>query len=131
MGAAAAMIVAALLYFRNVLRARRGGGAERRVENGAGVSFVSCPVCGSVLSRGENLRSKVFRPMDVSDQLCVIYGCPHCFPVCEPGVRRQCPVCHKAVAPDGHLVARLFNKTKSGRKHIIINGCGSCNRTDV
>src|SRR5574344_551957 len=88
--------------------------------------FVNCPVCGSALAAGEDLYSKVFRPMTVSDQRCIVFGCPHCYPRCEPSVKRVCPVCHKTIPADGHLVARLFNKTKDGKKHVLITGCSMC-----
>lgn len=86
---------------------------------------VKCPVCSSSLYVGENLISKVYRPMNVPDQLMVIMGCPHCFPKCEPGVKRICPVCHKEVASTGTLTARLFNKNV-GKKHVHIIGCSNC-----
>lgn len=88
--------------------------------------LVSCPICGSSLLPGEDLVSRVYRPMNVPDQLCTINGCPHCYPRVEPGLKRICPVCHKEIPLlDGHLVARLFNKTE-GKKHVIVTGCNSC-----
>lgn len=88
----------------------------------------ACPLCSSDLLPGENLVSRVYRPMTVGDQLCTINGCPHCYPVPEAGVRRVCPVCHKDVdTKDGHLVARLFNKAE-GKKHVIVTGCNHCCR---
>lgn len=89
--------------------------------------LVNCPVCDSPLLPGENLVSKVYRPMNVSDQLCHINGCPHCYPVPEPGVKRICPVCGKPVPVDSQLVARLFNKT-DGKKHVLVMGCPNCCR---
>lgn len=89
------------------------------------VLLVTCPVCNSALMPGENIVSRVFRPMNVPDQLCTIYGCPHCYPKAESGLKRECPVCKKAVAQDGHLVARLFNY-KDKKKHVRVMGCTSC-----
>ena len=88
---------------------------------------VKCPVCQSELFVGEQLISKVYRPMKVPDQLMTIQGCPHCYPKCEPGVARVCPVCHKAIAPDQALTARLFNKAV-GKKHVHIIGCSNCHQ---
>lgn len=88
---------------------------------------VKCPVCQSELFVGEQLVSKVYRPMKVPDQLMTIQGCPHCYPKCEPGVFRTCPVCHKAVGPDQALTARLFNKAM-GKKHVHIIGCSNCHK---
>jgi len=86
---------------------------------------VKCPLCGSSLYVGENLISKVYRPMNVPDQLMIVMGCPHCYPTCELGVKRICPVCHKSVATDQSLTARLFNKT-GGKKHVHVIGCTNC-----
>ena len=88
---------------------------------------VKCPVCSSSLFIGENLISKVYRPMKVPDQLMTIQGCPHCFPRCEPGVKRLCPVCHKEVEQTEYLTARLFNKAV-GKKHVHIIGCSNCHK---
>lgn len=93
--------------------------------------LVNCPLCNSVLLPGEDLFTKVYRPMTVHDQLCTIDGCPHCFPIPEHGVKRECPVCHKEVpVKNGHLIARLFNKTQ-GKKHVIITGCTSCSKGSI
>ena len=96
--------------------------------NAAGVLLAICPLCNSRLQKGENLITKVYRPMTVSDQLCTIDGCPHCFPIVQPGLHRECPVCHKKVPLySGHLIARLFNKTDT-KKHVIVTGCTECSR---
>lgn len=84
-----------------------------------------CPVCRSPLPKGVDLRTKVFRPMNVHDQHCIIFGCPSCYPVPKEGIDRRCPVCHASVPIDGHLVARLFNKTGS-KKHLAVTGCPHC-----
>jgi len=89
--------------------------------------LVNCPLCGSALQSGQNLFSKIYRPMNVPDQRCTISGCPHCYPVCEPGVKRICPVCGKTVPASGYLIARLFNKTE-GKKHVLVTGCTECCR---
>lgn len=89
--------------------------------------LVNCPLCNSALYPGEDLFTRVYRPMTVNDQLCTIKGCPHCYPVKEAGLKRECPVCHKEVdGKTGHLVAHLFNKTSDGKKHLIVSGCNSC-----
>lgn len=121
MAAAVLIILIALQYFVNLRKKKKPveKSASRR-------AFVNCPLCGSPLLSGEDLYSKVFRPMTVNDQRCIIFGCPHCYPRCEPGIKRMCPSCHKQVPPDGHLVARLFNKTKDGKKHVVVTGCSVC-----
>ena len=88
--------------------------------------LITCPLCGSYLQKGEDLFSRVYRPMNVPHQLCTISGCPHCYPALEPGLKRECPVCHKQVPmKEGHLVARLFNYA-DGKKHVVVTGCTEC-----
>lgn len=101
--------------------------ADSRRKKQTNMQPVKCPVCQSELFVGEQLISKVYRPMKVPDQLMTIQGCPHCYPKCEPGVARVCPVCHKAIAPDQALTARLFNKAV-GKKHVHIIGCSNCHK---
>ena len=88
---------------------------------------VKCPVCNSSLYVGENIISKVYRPMNVPDQLCTIMGCPHCYPNCQTGIKRICPVCHKEISQEQTLTARLFNE-KFGKKHVHILGCSNCRK---
>ena len=121
-GGAAVIIVFALRYFIKLTKRDKYTASGTRQK---APSFANCPLCASPLYK-EDLYSRVFRPMTVSDQRCIILGCPHCYPKPEPGVRRICPVCHKEVPPEGHLVARLFNKTKDGKKHVIVTGCSVC-----
>lgn len=94
-------------------------------QNEGGVKMVNCPMCNTPLQKGQNLISKVFRPMNVPDQRCNISGCPHCYPQPEPGVKRQCPCCGKEVPVTGYLVARLFNY-KDNKKHVRVTGCSRC-----
>lgn len=132
MGIAAIIIIAALMYFRKIYFSKQEDrrNLRKNKKNGSrSGNFVNCPACGTPLLPGENLVSKVFTTSgQVNDQICYIYGCPHCFPRCEPGVKRTCPVCGKDVAQQQYLLARRFNKTKSGTPHVIVNGCGNCNR---
>ncbi len=129
MGLAATVIVAALMYFKYQAQQNKAiAKQKKRSGNGMG-GFANCPVCGTMMLPGENLVTKVFITSgQVNDQICYIYGCPHCFPVCEPGIKRSCPVCKKNVEQKQYLLARRFNKTKSGTPHVIVNGCGNCNR---
>ncbi|MBQ2529942.1 MAG: hypothetical protein II547_06785 [Treponema sp.] len=113
-------------------------GKSRKVENqkkliktaSESKLLVTCPLCGSFLQKGQDLFSRVYRPMNVPDQLCTISGCPHCYPRPEPGLQRKCPVCGKNVPEkDGYLTARLFNKT-DGKKHVVVTGCTECSKHD-
>ena len=121
-GGAAVIIVSVLGWGIAFLSAQAHDKKHRRQKT---YSFANCPLCAFPLYK-EDLYSRVFRPMTVSDQRCIIFGCPHCWPKPEPGIKRICPVCRKAVPPEGHLVARLFNKTKDGKKHVIVTGCSVC-----
>jgi len=82
-----------------------------------------CPVCTTVLDIGEQLKSALF-PGE-GDRVCHIFGCPHCHPYMEQGIRRICPVCKKPVSADGYLVARLFERSNR-TKHVHILGCTTC-----
>lgn len=128
MGIATVIIIVALMYFRKIYFSKKSGPVRGKKKKSGG-GFVNCPVCGTMMLPGENLVSKVFVTSgQVNDQICYIYGCPHCYPRVEPGVKRLCPVCHKSVEQNQYLLARRFNKTKSGTPHVIVNGCGNCNR---
>lgn len=130
MGLAAVIIIAALLYFKRIyFPAKSANGAKKTPAHGVAPGFANCPICGTMLRPSENIVTKVFATTgQVNDQICYIYGCPHCFPACQPGITRTCPVCHKAVEQKQYLLARRFNKTRSGTPHVIVNGCGNCNR---
>lgn len=129
--AAGLSLVVLVILLTVVLRRRKPSKMDaprhEKEESGAG-PFVECPLCNSPLQKGGNLVSRIYRPMDVADQLCTINGCPHCYPVPEPGVTRECPVCGKPVAAkDGYLVARLFNRA-DGKHHVAVTGCSSCSK---
>lgn len=96
----------------------------QKTEDGK-IDFVRCPLCSTPLANGEDMTSRIFRPMNTPDQRMTILGCPHCYPKLEPGVKRICPVCSKNLALDGYLISRLFNKEKN-KKHVIIIGCTNC-----
>jgi hypothetical protein len=96
-----------------------------------------CPLCGTMLRRGETVRSVVFsggaavskttgsrsgRPVDY---LTHIFGCPYCHPANREHPR-ECPVCKKIVPDDGYVIARMFDKPD--RKHVHVLGCTHCRR---
>ncbi len=158
LGASAVVIIIALLYFRKLYFLSKSGENVNDLEKGFSSSdknrkggkktdsahassahsdsaAAKCPLCQSPLFPGENLASKVFAGSgnqekfgDSDGRLCYVYGCPSCYPKAKPGIRRSCPVCEKDVAADGFLLSRIFTKTKSGKPHVIINGCGNCGR---
>ena len=101
-----------------------------------------CPLCGSLLNRGERVHTVVFsgpsskdgqgtktrsRRDGPSDALVHMFGCPYCRPDgTEPPARRQriCPSCKGAIPPDGYVVARMF--VRDSRKHVHVLGCTEC-----
>ncbi len=82
----------------------------------------TCPLCATVLEPGERVKSDILRGK--SDSLMRIYGCPHCWPPVEGSALRHCPVCGQGIAPDGHALARYFERP--GRKHVHVLGCSGC-----
>lgn len=134
MAAAVCIIIALLLYFKSLYKDQKNRPLyKKRGKNHKsstnGISIAACPICGTSLLPGNNLSSKVFRsPGKVNDQICYIYGCKTCYPKKDSFIQRNCPVCHKEVPQESYLLCRMFNKTKSGKPHVIINGCGNCNR---
>jgi hypothetical protein len=123
------LLIAALSWFFHREHRNTGAAPEyktQRDESGHQI-FVRCPVCNSPLEKKDNLVSKIFHPMTTPDQRMHVLGCPHCYPVPEPGIRRSCPVCHKALPVTGYLIARLFNRSE-GKKHVMITGCTECTK---
>lgn len=118
------VIVLALRFFARFRRHAPPGTDDLRTQKDerGNTVFVRCPLCDTPLAKRDNLASRIFRPMDTPDQRMVIMGCPHCFPAPGNGIRRTCPVCHRAVPLDGYLVARLFNHA-GNKKHVIVTGC--------
>ena len=122
MGSAVCVIIALIVWYIKYFNKKNQKTTRQKV-----MQPVKCPLCDSNLFVGENIISKVYRPMNVPDQLMIVMGCPHCYPRCEPGLKRICPVCHKEVAQDQSLTARLFNKAL-GKKHVHVVGCSNCHR---
>ena len=122
MGGAVCVIIALIAWYIKYSNSKNQKNTRQK-----NLQPVKCPLCDSNLFVGENIISKVYRPMNVPDQLMIVMGCPHCYPRCEPGLKRICPVCHKEVAPDQSLTARLFNKAL-GKKHVHVVGCSNCHK---
>ena len=104
---------------------RRESKSKNLQEKNDSAVFVHCPICNSPLAKGENLHSKIFRPMTTPDQRMTVQGCPHCFPSLEKGIIRRCPVCRKNLDLNEELIARLFNRP-DGKKHVLVTGCSIC-----
>ena len=97
---------------------------KKRAKNQV-ATLQKCPVCSSVLYKGETIISKIYRTNNQSDQLCHVVGCPHCYPECETGVKRICPVCQKRIPQQGYLIARIFFHPDR-KNHVHIIGCTQC-----
>jgi hypothetical protein len=103
---------------------KRKGGGKR--ENG---SLKTCPVCGSVLEKGQLVKSVVFqggvKAGAVTERMSHIFGCPFCYPA-NTGTPRICPVCRRIIPADGYLFARMFERAGRDRKHVHVLGCTAC-----
>lgn len=121
------VIIIALLCWIYIHFAGRKQPTQKLIKKSEGPGFAHCPLCNMPLPIGDNIITKVYRPMDVPDQRCIVMGCIHCYPKVEPGLRRICPVCHKEVPVTGNLIARLFNK-RDGSKHVHIVCCTECSK---
>ena len=93
-----------------------------------------CPLCSTMLRRGQTVRSVVFsgergpateedRAERAADTIAHLYGCPYCYPANNEHPR-ICPVCRRAVEPDGYVYARMFRRP--GRRHVHVLGCTGC-----
>lgn len=87
-----------------------------------------CPLCGTLLQRGERVHSVVYPAGERNagmpvESLVHMYGCPHCRP--PQGTQpRICPVCKETVPTDGYVIGRMFENEK--RKHVRVLGCTRC-----
>lgn len=90
-----------------------------------------CPLCGSLLRRGQTVHSVVFSgeahgtgsSREPRDSIAHLFGCPYCHPA-NADHPRICPVCSRTVPADGYVIARMFEKP--GRKHVHVLGCTEC-----
>ncbi len=100
-----------------------------------------CPLCGTMLRRGETVHSVVFsgpahaesitpgtaarKPASrqIDDCLAHLFGCPYCHPANDDHPR-NCPVCSRTIPADGYVIARMFEQP--GRKHVHVLGCTEC-----
>lgn len=112
----AAVIVILLILLRR--KKENPGAVTETPKKGEGTV---CPLCGSVLSGGERVRSVVYPGKP--DSIMEISGCPRCSPA-NPEHPRICPVCRRTLGPEGLVIARYFEKP--GRKHVHVLGCDIC-----
>ena len=93
-----------------------------------------CPLCGSLLRRGEQVHTIVFsgetvgpdgqtRPPRIRESMVHMVGCRYCRP--PEGVKeRTCPACKGVIRPEGYAIARMFER--DGRRHVHVLGCTVC-----
>ncbi len=140
-----ALIIAYLIY--TILRLRKGDYsqlANRMAKKSRDSLEVlkPCPLCGTMLHRGERIRTVVFsgdgrtkreeelrpgqrasRQNPIEDAISHMFGCPHCYGP-QAHADRRCPVCNDILAINDYVVARLF--IREGRKHLHVLGCTRC-----
>jgi ribosomal protein L32 len=115
----------------NAARMRREKKRKRRRGDtgAANGSLKTCPVCGTVLEKGQLVKSIVFqggvKAADVTERMSHIFGCPFCYPA-NTRTPRICPVCGRIIPADGYLIARMFEKSGRERKHVHVLGCTVC-----
>jgi len=99
------------------------GGAAIAPGKAPSAASKPCPLCGTMLTANERVRSAVFPGKE--DKLMHIFGCPNCAPP-DGSRKRICPVCGAALPAEGYLIARVFEKP--GKTHIHVLGCTGCRR---
>lgn len=89
-----------------------------------------CPLCTTMLQRGERVHTVVFSGGEPkkdraspAESLVHMFGCPYCYPANADHPRR-CPVCNELLADDAFVIARMFEK--GARKHVHVLGCTHC-----
>jgi len=83
-----------------------------------------CPLCNTALSKGENVKSKIY-PTGDKDSLMEMFGCPNCIPPLGKA-DRICPVCKKILPADGYVIGRYF--VRPGKRHLHVLGCTLCRK---
>ncbi len=122
LAALAVIIVLLLGIFFKLDRDRYAPDTSDGIEDARETAETPCPLCNSILHRGEKVHSVLYPGKD--ERLVEIYGCPYCYPQ-RSSIERICPVCGRSLAPDDLVYARMF--TASAHKpHIHVNGCSIC-----
>ncbi|MDR0642873.1 MAG: hypothetical protein LBG07_10485 [Treponema sp.] len=118
------------LFFRISPGGRGRGKAEGPGIEGQAGDPQTCPVCAARLPPGVLVKSAVYPPVNGTDRLMHIMGCPFCLEgEAEKRRRRVCPVCHKPLGDNDYLFARVFERP--GKSHVHVLGCINCRRPRV
>ncbi|MDR2747022.1 MAG: hypothetical protein LBB77_06190 [Treponema sp.] len=111
------------LFFR--MPQRRPGKAARAGTEGRAGDPQTCPVCTARLPPGVLVKSAVYPPVNGTDRIMHIMGCPFCLEgEADTRRRRVCPVCHKPIGDNEYLFARVFERP--GKSHVHVLGCINC-----
>lgn len=96
-----------------------------------------CPLCGSLLKKGETVKSKVIEigsvsrhgqnRLGVKESIAHLFGCPYCWPANREHAR-QCPACKAKMGTADYVIARYFEKETS-RNHLHVLGCTLCRKS--
>ena len=100
-----------------------GHGRKSRRTSGRPGEPQVCPVCSSILNRGELVSSHAFPSLTGGrDRLMHIRGCYYCL---EGYSSRRCPVCGSSLRSSEYLIARMFERPHY-RNHVHVLGCSCC-----
>ena len=96
-----------------------------------------CPLCGTLLKKGETVKSKVIEigasgrhgqnQLGVKESVAHLFGCPYCWPG-NPEHVRHCPACRVALKNEDYVIARYFEKEAS-KNHLHVLGCTVCRKS--
>ena len=114
-----ALVLVVILALINIRLFR--GGPHRAAVLFSSPRLRVCPICGSRLSPGERVRTAAYPGKD--ERLVHMYGCPRCYGS-RAVLRRRCPVCHRSLSGEDHLVGRLLKE--EGLSRVKVWGCSRC-----
>ena len=91
-------------------------------ENAGQKKKLPCILCGSLLVKGQNLKSEKYT---IGEEIIVhTFGCPNCWGN-NASRPRTCPVCKRPMRADDYLSGKMW-KRKNGKLHLHIDGCPAC-----
>ena len=119
------------LFARQFMEIRQKRKQEARLQKvGSGTPGESqvCPICSSVMQKGESLKTVAFPSITGgNDRLMHIQGCLNCL---SGKYQRKCPVCGALLEPTEVLIARMFER-RFKRPHIHVLGCNKCRNLPI
>jgi hypothetical protein len=85
---------------------------------------IPCVICGTLLRKGEKLKSKEFK--GDKESIIHIMGCYACYGE-KASKKRICPICRQEMPLKDYLIGRMTTK-ENGKKHLAVSGCSICYR---